>query len=136
MENREGIDFLKEYRAHPERYYPLTDRQYEHFDEWEDEIVRNLCWSACLLEGNRPYFTECWKIFGVTSITVNVSVADTTPHDIVRMIQEAGLVDCVNPEKAKIHFKKHTDKTGNEFIGVNSVISTEDDDHSEQYQIW
>ena len=83
----EGIDFLREYRADPERYLPLPERQYQHFDEWEGEIIRNLCWSAGLLEGNRPYFAEFWKIFGVTSMTVSVFSGDTQPEEIINAAQ-------------------------------------------------
>ena len=35
------IAFLKEYRAHPERYLPLTDKQYKHYNEWEEESLEN-----------------------------------------------------------------------------------------------
>lgn len=31
----QGIDFLQEYRAHLERFLPLIDHQYKHFEEWE-----------------------------------------------------------------------------------------------------
>ena len=132
----EGIDFLRGYRADPERYLPLPDRQYQHFDEWEGEIIRNLCWSAGLLEGNRPYFAEFWKIFGVTSMTVSVFSGDTQPEEIVRMIQNADLVECTDPEQAKINLKKFTDGQGNEFLSVNSVVGKEDDEHAEQYLVW
>ena len=93
----------------------MPDKQYQHFDEWEEEIIRNLCWGAGLLEENRPYFAEFWKVFGVTSLTVTVSSKDTEPAKIVQMIQKAGLIECINPDKAEIHFKKFTDDHGNEF---------------------
>ena len=132
----EGPDFLLEYRTNTDRYLPLPDKQYQHFDEWEEEIIRNLCWGAGLLEENRPYFAEFWKVFGVTSLTVTVSSKDTEPAKIVQMIQKADLIECINPDKAEIHFKKFTDDHGNEFIGVNSVIGKEDDDNAEQYLFW
>ena len=57
-EGNKSIAFLKEYRANPEKYLPMVDHQCKHFDEWNDEITRNLCWDAGILEGNRPYFAE------------------------------------------------------------------------------
>ena len=129
----EGIDFLREYRANPGKYLPLSEDQYKHFEKWEDEIIRNHCWGAGLLEGNRPYFAECWSIFGVSTITVLVSAEDAEGTDIVRMIQEAGLVECVNPEKAKITIKKATEENGNVFYGINTVTGSEKDG---QYLFW
>ena len=130
------IAFLKEYRAHPERYLPLTDKQYKHYNEWEEEIIRNMCWGTGLLEGNLPYFMECWKVFGMTTLTVTVFAEGQDPAEIVGMMQRSGLVQCSNPEKAKIHIKKVTEKNGKVFYGINSVMGKEDDDYAEQYLYW
>ncbi len=134
-ENR-CIAFLKEYRANPEQYLPLTEKQYKHFDEWEEQIVRNLCWGAGILEGNRPYFMELWKIFGVSTMTVSVVSDGIEPAEIVRLLQSSGLVECTDPEKAKINIKKFTEDGGKTFYGVNTVIGKEDDDTAEQYVFW
>ena len=32
---KQGIDFLREYRDHPDQYLPLIDHQYRHFDAWQ-----------------------------------------------------------------------------------------------------
>ena len=138
-ENRmrpEGPDFLLEYRAHPERYRPLAETQYKHFDEWEDQIVRNLCWSAGLLEENRPYFAEFWKVFGVTTLTITVSAKGAEPAEILRMILKAGLIVFKDHEKARIQSKRIKDDDGNEFIGMNFVFGTENDEYAEGYLTW
>lgn len=132
----EGPEFLLEYRAHPDRYLPLSDVQYKHFDKWEDQIVRNLCWSAGLLEENRPYFAEFWKVFGVTTLTLTVSAKGAKPDEIVRMLWKAGLIASNDPEKVSIEYKSITDDHGNEFIGVNFVFGTEDDERAEGYLTW
>ena len=132
----EGTDFLVEYRAHPERYLPLTDDQYKHFDRWEEQILLNEYWGAGLLEGNRPYFLEVWKVFGVRTLTVIVSAEGTTQEEIVRMIIRAGLLSSRTPEKVEFNFKPTVDDHGNKFIGVNAVISKETDDSFEQYYHW
>ena len=84
----------------------------KHFDEWEEEIVRNMCWGAGILDGNRPYFMELWKVFGVSTMTVTVAADGIEPAEIVRLLQSSGLVGCRDPEKAKINIKRVTEKDG------------------------
>ena len=132
----EGIALLTDYRANPGKYLPLTDRQFSRFDEWEDEIVRNVSWGAGLLEGNRPYFAELWKVFGVATLTVTVSAENAGETEILLMIVKAGLVGCPDPRKTEIHFKETEDGEGNRFVSVNFRYSREDDDYAEQYIRW
>ncbi len=46
LTQKEGVDFLREYREHPEKFLPLVDHQYKHFNEWEDQDSRNMAWDA------------------------------------------------------------------------------------------
>ena len=121
----EGTDFLLDYRKQPDMYHPLVDHQYKHFDEWEDEIARNQCWSAGLLEGNRPYFMECWKVFLTTFITIFVSSDGIGRTETLRLLERAGLIECANPQRAKPKILEFRDSNGNEFYSINTVISVD-----------
>ena len=132
-----GIAFLKEYRANPEKYLPMVDHQYKHFDEWDDEITRNLCWDAGILEGNRPYFAECWKIFQTVSVTVFFSSRgfEKVKNDLFYFLElvQAGLIAPVRKDLDHIKVLRYTDGEGNEFISFNCVLSIEG---QESYMAW
>ncbi len=131
MENTsEGIRFLREYRADPEKYLPLSSYQYKHFDEWDDEITRNMCWGAGILEDNRPYFMECWKVFLTTSVTVRIS-AKGIEHwqdelQFLLLLVRAGLITGLDREHLSMHVLKQTEEDGNEFFAVNLVLSVDE----------
>jgi len=136
-EENKCITFLKEYRAHPERYLPMVDHQYNQFDKWEDEIVRNMCWSAGILNGNRPYFAECWKVFLTTAMTVFFSAAGydhgkSEPFFLMELIR-AGLVIPRSADLNHLRALRYTDGSGNEFIAFNFVLDIEE---SGQYMSW
>jgi hypothetical protein len=63
---KDKIRFLEEYREHPEKYLPMTENAWKHYEkadygtEWYDDPWYNLGWDAGLAEGNRPYFMLCW----------------------------------------------------------------------------
>lgn len=57
--DREGVDFLTAYRAHPEYYLPLTSLQYKVFPEYEGRSIKDSFWNAGILEDNRPFFAIC-----------------------------------------------------------------------------
>ena len=57
--DREGVEFLEAYRAHPEYYLPLTKLQSMAFPEYEGRSIRDSFWNAGILEDNRPYFAVC-----------------------------------------------------------------------------
>lgn len=131
------VAFLKEYRAHPEKYLPLADRQYRHFDEWEEQVVRNLFWSAGILNGNRPYFAECWKVFLTTSVTVFFSAEEygKVNNDLF-FLMELMLAGLALPRSRDMNHMKAlriTDGNGNEFISFNFVLDIEE---GEQYTTW
>jgi len=82
---KDRIRFLEEYREHPEKYLPLSDhawKQYEKVDRGEDgydDPWYNLGWDAGLLEGNRPYFLECWATCGITMLTYQIPAEGCFP---------------------------------------------------------
>ncbi len=129
-EGNKCIAFLKEYRAHPERYLPMVNHQYKHFDEWENEIVRNMCWDAGILEDNRPYFMECWKVFSTTSITVLISAKgiEHWQNEMLFLLKfiEAGLITEFDKDNLNIKVKKYAEENGNEFFSVNLVLGVDE----------
>ena len=131
------IAFLKEYRAHPERYLPMVDHQYKHFDEWDDEITRNMCWSAGILNGNRPYFAECWKVFMTTSMTVFISAEgyENEKNELFFLMElmQAGLAMPRCEDLNHLKALRYTDGNGNEFISFNFVLDIEE---KGQYMSW
>ena len=126
----QGIDFLREYRKHPEKFLPLIDHQYKLFDEWEDQESRNLCWDAGIFQDNCPYFAECWKIFTTTVMTVFISKTgiDWEPNlknILVEFIRNGLIAGLAGSELPYIETKVFTDKTGTEFYSFNLVLGDE-----------
>ena len=122
-------------RNNPEKYLPITDHAWKVFpkktegDEWCDPEY-NLGWDAGLLDGNRPYFLECWATCGITMLTYFVStkgIEDASTEDLVRMLTEAGLFRVVNPEGPGTAVMKFEDDHGNEFYSINVTVGVEDE---------
>ena len=131
LTKKQGIEFLKEYREHPERFLPLVDHQYRQFDEWQDEDSRNMFWDAGIFQDNCPYFAECWKIFTTMVMTVFISAkgipwVPNLKNILVEFIRN-GLIDSLSiKELPHIETKGFTDSSGNEFFSINMVLFTED----------
>lgn len=96
LTKKQGVDFLREYRDHPEMFLPLIDHQYKHFDEWEDQESRNLCWDAGIFQDNCPYFAECWKIFTTTVMTVFISIKGIDWEPNLKNILVEFIPECLN----------------------------------------
>lgn len=136
-EENKSIAFLREYRAHPEKYLPLVDHQYKHFDKWDDQITRNMFWDAGIMEGDRPYFAECWKVFLTTSMTVFFSAEgyEDVKNDLTFMLEllRAGLVVPENDDFDHIRVMRFKDGIGHEFISFNCVLGI---DEKGSYMSW
>ena len=127
----QGIAFLKEYRAHPEKFLPLIDHQYRHFDKWADEESRNLCWDAGIYDGNCPYFAECWSIFIHTVMTVFISQKRIPPeadqkYFLVEFIRNSLIGGITTTAELHIEIATVTDDAGNEFYSVNLVLGNDE----------
>ena len=126
VSQKQGIEFLREYREHPEKFLPLIDRQYKHFDKWEDEYSRNRCWDAGIYEENCPYFAECWEIVTSTVVTVYISAKWITrepdlKYILVEFIRN-GMITGLSKDRPHIEASRVTDGAGNEFYSINMVI--------------
>ena len=128
-----GIEFLKEYRAHPEKYLPLINRQYKHFEEWEDEITRNLSWGAGVGHNNRPYFAERYDVFFSSLATIFISTEGLEDWDtefteqFLLLFWQWGLISGYTPKENPTIVTRVTDGNGNEFFSVNMVLGTLDE---------
>ena len=130
----EKIRFLKEYREHPEKYFPLIDHAWKCFAEkdtgenpWDDPEY-NIGWNAGVLGGNRPFFLECWATSGITMLTYFVSVKGIEEYgekELLKMLEEARLVKVLDPEHPRTTAVKVNDDYGNEFFSVNIVCGDE-----------
>lgn len=130
----ERIRFLKEYRAHPEKYFPLIDHAWKCFAEkdtgenpWDDPEY-NIGWNAGVIGGNRPFFLECWATCGITVLTYFVSVKGIEEYgetELLKMLEEARLVKVLDPEHPRTTAVKVNDDRGNEFFSVNIVCGDE-----------
>ena len=121
----EKIRFLKEYRAHPEKYFPLIDHAWKCFAEkdtgenpWDDPEY-NIGWNAGVIGGNRPFFLECWATCGITMLTYFVSVKGIEEYgetELLKMLEEERLVKVLDPEHPRTTAVKVNDDHGNEFF--------------------
>ena len=125
---KEKIRFLEEYRAHPEKYLPLADhawRQFAKVDYGEnryDDPWYNIGWDAGLIEGNRPYFLECWATCGITMLTYFVSaegIGEYGAPELLAMLEKAKLVKALDPSRPGTSVMKYEDGGGKEFFSVN-----------------
>ena len=132
----EKIRFLEEYRKYPEKYLPLTDHAWKHFEkvdygtEWYDDPWYNLGWDAGLLEGNRPYFLECWATCGITMLTYFVSTEGIEGYgvpELLAMLEKAKLVKVLDPANPRTAVKKFRDDSGREFFSINITVGVEDE---------
>lgn len=131
----EKIRFLEEYREHPEKYLPLTDHAWKHFEkvdygtDWRDDPWYNLGWDAGLLEGNRPYFMICWATCGITMVTYYVStegIGEYGVPELLAMLEKAKLVKVLDPSRPRTDILKFEDGSGKEFFSVNIVCGNEE----------
>ena len=89
----EGIEFLQEYRKHPEYYLPMTSRQYMTFKEKDGENSKNSYWSAGILAGCRPYFAECWNNTLYVITTAIWLSQERLVKQALPLLKQSGLID-------------------------------------------
>ena len=137
---KEKIRFLEEYREHPEKYLPMTEYAWKHYEkvdygtEWYDDPWYNLGWDAGLVEGNRPYFMLCWATCGITILTYYVSavgIGEYGEKELLQMLEKAKLVKALDPEEPRMQSMKFTEDNGNEFFSVNITAGDEDGTYTE-----
>ena len=126
----DGIEFLKTYRAHPERYYPLVSHQLKTFpcrDEFGDV---NIGWNCGLLDEKRPYFMEFWATEGISMLTIFIStegIENASVDELDKMMAAAGICRKL-PNARETEARKFRDSDGNEFFSAGVVVGTDFDD--------
>ncbi len=132
------IKMLKMFRLNPDKFLPIVDHAWKVFPdkdmgtEWYDDPEYNLGWDTGLLDGNRPYFMECWATNGITMLTYFVStkgIENASTEDLVKMLTDAGLFRFLNPDPDKpgASVMKFEDDHENVFFSINITVGIEDE---------
>ena len=130
------IRFLDTLRNSQGKFLPIVDHAWKVFPkentgtEWYDDPEYNLGWDAGLVDGNRPYFAECWATNGITMLTYFVSAVgmeDAKTEDLIRLLTDARLFRLYDPEHPRTGVMKFEDKSGNLFFSVNITVGVEDE---------
>ena len=125
----EKISFLDEYKMNPDKYLPLIDRAWDVFPERTELGDVNIGWNVGIVEGNRPFFGECWAD-GVTVMTYFIStigIEDHTVEQLEKMLADAGIIWHVGGRKYDTDVMRHVDGNGNEFYSINFIVGDDDD---------
>ena len=123
------LQFLQDYLDNPGKYLPMVDHAWQTFPSRNEFDEVNVGWNAGLIDGNRPYFCECWAD-GFTAITYFISIKgieDYTPGQLEEMLGNAGIISYNRPDHYETSVMVFTDHSGNEFYSVNLVVGVEDD---------
>ncbi len=136
MKEVNGIEFLKEYRAHPEKYMPLCSHQLKYFppkepDTWDPEY--NVGWNAGIIEGNRPFFAECWATSGITILTYFVIAEgweEFREKELLEKLAEADLIHVKDPIHLRTTAVNFQDKDGKSYFSINVTVGVENDINS------
>ena len=131
MTDLKGLDLVKAYRNHPERFLPMQDHpeqvpakyEYEYFTD------HNIGWYAGLLEENRPFFAECWASEGITMLTIFVStigIEDKSAAELADWFQSIGYYKAMDASRLP-RTLKYKDKSGNEFFSINILVGVNEE---------
>ena len=129
---KKTLGLLEEIRKDPGKYMPMVDHAWKEFpavdygeNEWDDPWT-NIGFDAGLLEGNRPYFLECWATCGITMLTYFVPAEGIGDgKEAAKLLEGAGLFRFLDPEKPRVSVMDFTDGNGNRFYSVNVTAGDE-----------
>lgn len=126
----ETAALLLDIRFHSEKYYPLVDHNTWKFDSRTKSGDVNIGWNIGVLDGNRPWFAECWARDQITMLTYFISTKDLegkSEDELVNMLEQAGIVKFTEENHRSVQVSTFTDSNGNEFYSVNIVVGVEDE---------
>ena len=124
----EKLAFLDEYKNNRDKYLPLIDHAWKIFPDRTDLGDVNVGWSVGLIDGNRPYFGECWAQ-GITVLTYFIStkgIEDYSVEDIEKMLADNNIVCYVGERKYPTSVKKFKDGNQTEFYSINILVCDDD----------
>lgn len=124
----EKLAFLDEYKSNPGKYLPLIDHAWKVFPDRSEYGEVNVGWNAGIVEGNRPFFCECWAE-GITVLTYFIStkgIEEYSVEQIEKMLADAEIIWYVGERKYPTSVKKFVDNNGNEFFSINIIVGDDD----------
>lgn len=124
----EKLAFLDEYKRNPDKYLPLIDHAWKVFPDRSEYGEVNVGWNAGIVEGNRPFFCECWAE-GITVLTYFIStkgIEEYSVEQIEKMLADAEIIWYVGERKHPTSVQKFTDHEGNEFFSINIIVGDDD----------
>ena len=123
------IQFLQDCLDNPGKYLPMVDHAWQTFPPRNEFDEVNIGWNAGVIDGNRPYFCECWAE-GFTAITYFIStkgIEGYTAGQLEEMLSNAGIISYIRPDHYETSVMVFTDHSGNEFYSINFVVAVEED---------
>ena len=115
---------------HPEKYYPLVDHNTWKFDSRTKSGDVNIGWNIGVLDGNRPWFAECWARDQITMLTYFISakgMEEAKTEDLVRLLEGGHLVTFLDREHPRVSVMKFEDDSENVFFSINITVGYEDE---------
>lgn len=124
-----GLELIKAYRAHPECFYPFLDRRGQVAPKNKYGEV-NIGWNAGLLEGDRPFFAECWGADHMTTLSIYVSakgIEDIAPEELEKMILDSGYFSYREDGYQTPQVNSFKNSKGEEFFLFTVGVGVEDE---------
>ena len=124
-----GIDVLRECRCKGSKLLPIVSDARREMPSRNEYGEVNIGWNAGVMDGNRPYFAECWATDGITMLTVFISTKgiEDMPHaEIAQKFADTGYyIPRENAHKPTV--MEFTDTAGNGFFSINIAVGNEDE---------
>ena len=139
------IDLLKQIRLNPDMFLPIVDHAWKVFPkedrgkDGKDYPVINMGWDVGLIDGNRPYFLECWAQGGITMLTYFISaqgIGNASKEDLLNMLTGAGLFRFRDPASPRGAVMKFEDGSGKVFYSINITVGIEDETYIDGGKIY
>ena len=124
----EKIMMLEGYLANKDKYIPLVDHAWKQYETRSVAGDVNIGWDVGIVEGNRPYFCECWAS-GYTVLTYFISttgIEDYGIEQIEDMLSSAGIVRYKLPRKYITSVQKFYDGNDNQFFSINIIVGDDE----------
>lgn len=97
--------------------YPSIVR--DTIDFISDTEVCNIGYNEGKLKDNRPYRLEVWSSYGITNVTIFISIIgleESSEDDIKRILIKNNIIEVI---KDDIYIKEVEDSTDNVFLSIN-----------------
>lgn len=124
-----GIDVLKACNRSGSDLLPIVADARREMPSRNEYGEVNIGWNAGILDGNRPYFAECWATDHITMLTVFISRIgiENMPHaEVAGKFAETGYYTPRENARKPVVIE-FTDTDGNDFFSVNITVGTEDE---------